>query len=50
MHFFPPRGLIRVDVCDFGPDRAEHFEVQLGEIENGKPPFNSPFLRFIDAQ
>ena len=32
-HFYPLRGELRVHVCDFGDDHAEHFETKLAEIE-----------------
>ncbi|KAI9822397.1 MAG: hypothetical protein M1827_000116 [Pycnora praestabilis] len=32
-HYFKPRGHIRVEVCDFGDGRAEHFTTTLGEVQ-----------------
>ena len=32
-HFYPPRGHLKVYVCDIGPKHAEHFETTVGEIE-----------------
>ncbi|KAI9856863.1 MAG: hypothetical protein M1824_005237 [Vezdaea acicularis] len=32
-YYYPPRGMVRVDVCDFGPERAEHFQTTLGDIQ-----------------
>lgn len=31
--YFPPRGMLRVDVYDFGENRAEHFKTTLGTIQ-----------------
>ncbi len=32
-HYYPPRGQLKVQVCDFGEGRAEHKEITLGEVE-----------------
>ena len=32
-HYYPPRGQVKVQVCDFGEGRAEHKEITLGEVE-----------------
>lgn len=32
-HYYPPRGELKVHVCDFGEGRAEHTEITLGEVE-----------------
>lgn len=32
-HYYPPRGQLKVHVCDFGLGRAEHTEITLGEVE-----------------
>ena len=32
-HYYPPRGELKVHVCDFGLGRAEHHEITLGEVE-----------------
>lgn len=32
-HYYPPRGELKVHVCDFGLGRAEHTEITLGEVE-----------------
>lgn len=32
-HYYPPRGELRVHVCDFGQGHAEHTEITLGQIE-----------------
>ena len=32
-HYYPPRGELKVHVCDFGEGRAEHAEITLGEVE-----------------
>ena len=32
-HYYPPRGQVKVQVCDFGEGRAEHTEITLGEVE-----------------
>lgn len=32
-HYYPPRGELKVHVCDFGVGRAEHTEITLGEVE-----------------
>ena len=32
-HYYPPRGQLKVHVCDFGVGRAEHTEITLGEVE-----------------
>ena len=32
-HYYPPRGQVKVQVCDFGDGRAEHKEITLGEVE-----------------
>ena len=33
--YFPPRMKLKVILCDYGPDRFERFEVELGRIESG---------------
>ena len=33
MHHYPPRGLLKVHVCDFGIGHAKHHEITLGQIE-----------------
>lgn len=32
-HYYPPRGQLKVQVCDFDEGRAEHKEITLGEVE-----------------
>ena len=32
-HYYPPRGKLKVHVCDFGDGRAEHTEITLGDVE-----------------
>ena len=32
-HYYPPRGELKVHVCDFGEGRAEHSEITLGDVE-----------------
>ena len=32
-HHYPPRGLLKVHVCDFGVGYAKHHEITLGEVE-----------------
>ena len=32
-HHYPPRGLLKVYVCDFGVGYAKHHEITLGEVE-----------------
>lgn len=32
-HYYPPRGELKVHVCDFGQGRAEHTEIALGDVE-----------------
>ena len=32
-HYYPPRGQLKVHVCDFGEGRAEHKEITLGDVE-----------------
>jgi len=32
-HYYPPRSEIKCHVCDFGDGRAEHKEVDLGQLE-----------------
>ena len=31
-HFYPPRGQLKVEVFDFGDDRAEHSQISLAEV------------------
>ncbi|KAI9774155.1 MAG: hypothetical protein M1840_005248 [Geoglossum simile] len=33
-YFYPPRGLLKVFVCDFGDNRTERREIKLNEIES----------------
>ena len=35
LYFFPPRAKLKVIICDYGPDRFERLEVELGDIESG---------------
>ena len=32
-HYYPPRSELKCHVCDFGEGRAEHSEIDLGQIE-----------------
>ncbi|KAI9794126.1 MAG: hypothetical protein M1833_000438 [Piccolia ochrophora] len=49
-HYFPPLGHIKIEVCDFGPNRADHFTANLGDVQNimgGKPAWAT--VRWIHA-
>ena len=32
-HYYPPRGELKVHLCDFGEGRAEQTEIKLGDVE-----------------
>ena len=36
LYYFPPRAKLKVVICDYGQDRFERFEVELGDFESGK--------------
>lgn len=49
-YYYPPRAQIKVEVCDFGPGKAEHFTTTLPNIEdcwNSKPGWAT--VRWIHA-
>ncbi|KAI4209467.1 MAG: hypothetical protein LQ351_007598 [Letrouitia transgressa] len=47
-HYYPARADLKVEVCDFGPGRAERTEISLGQVEEvwqGKPDWRLLHIR-----